>query len=73
MHAMKVRAMSYYDREVDGLIEINLTNSYVLDALHIGSISHYESSKIWRSGKSETPKKDVWPECKSLIALKRAA
>ena len=66
MHAMKVRAMSD-DREVDGLIEVNLTNSYVLDGLHIGSISHYESSKIWGSGKSETPKKDVWPEYKLLI------
>ena len=51
MHAMKVKAMSD-DGEVDGLIEVNLNNSYVLDGLHIGSISHYESSKIWRSGKS---------------------
>ena len=51
MHAMKVRAM-LDDGEVDGLIEVNLTNSYVLDGLHIGSISHYESRKIWRSGKS---------------------
>ena len=44
MHAMKVRAMSD-DREVDGLIEVNLTNSYVLDGLRIGSISHYKSNK----------------------------
>ena len=66
MHTVNVRAMSD-DRELDGLIEVNLTNSYVLDGLHIGSISHYESSKIWCSGKSKTPKKDVWPECKLLI------
>ena len=46
-----MRAMSD-DGEVDGLIEVNLTNSYVLDGLRIGSISHYDSSKIWRSGKS---------------------
>ena len=64
---MKVRAM-LDDREVDGSIEVNLTDSYIRDGLPIGSISHYESSKIWRSGKSETPKKDVWPECKSLIS-----
>ena len=48
---MKVRAMSD-DGEVNGLIEVNFTNSYVLIDLHIGSISHYESSKIWCSGKS---------------------
>ena len=66
MHAMKVRAMSY-DREVDGLIEVNFTNSYVLNDLCIGLISHYESSKSWRSEKSERGKKDVWPECKLLI------
>ena len=50
MHAMKVRAM-LDDGEVDELIEIDFTNSFVLDGLHIGSISHYESSKICRSRK----------------------
>ena len=46
MHAMKVRVMSDDDREVDGLIEVNLTNSYVLVGLHIGLISHYESAEF---------------------------
>ena len=48
---MKVRAMSG-DKEVDRLIEVNLTDSYVLNGLHIGLISHYESGKIWHSGES---------------------
>ena len=51
MYAMKVRAISD-DGEVDGLIKVNFTTSYVLAGLLIGSISHYESSETWRSGKS---------------------
>ena len=38
--------MSDDDREVDGLIEVNFINSYVLDGLHIRSISHYESAEF---------------------------
>ena len=53
MHAMKVRPMPDDDREVDLLIEVNFTNSYVLDGLHIGSISHYESAEF---GLQESPK-----------------
>ena len=48
---MKERAVSD-DGEVDGLIEVNLTSSYVLDGFHIGSISRYESRTIWGSRKS---------------------
>ena len=67
MRAMIVRVMPDDDREVARLVEVSFNNSYVLDGLHIGSISHYKYSTIWSSGKSETTKKDVWPECKSLI------
>ena len=66
MHAMKVRAILDNNREVDGLLEVNLTNSYVLDGLHINLISNYESGKILRSGNSERPKKDTY---KSLIGI----
>ena len=47
MHAMKVRAMSD-DGEVDGLIEVDFTNSYVLDGLYIGSIAEHASLAMAR-------------------------
>ena len=57
--------MSDDDREVDGLIEVNFINSYVLDGLPLFD-KPLRVRGIWGSGKSETPKKDVYPECNSL-------